>query len=245
MKEKLRAVIIDDMDLARVTLRQDIADFCPEVEVVGEADGVLSALKLLKSVEVDLLFLDIDLGDGLGFDILELAESKDFQVIFTTASEDHAIQAFRVRAIDYLLKPIDPTLLQEAVAKVNKSQTEGAKTDKEVMDDVHLSLHTQDRIYHPKISEIIRCEASGNYTYVHLHDGSKIIVAKTLRYFDNKLTRHGFIRTHQSHLIHKHQVKEFVKSEGGYLLLKDKKTMIPISVRKRAEVLAVIFGGGG
>jgi len=244
MDNNLKAVIIDDMDAARAVLKADLKEYCPEINLVGEANSVVTGLKLLKETEVDLVFLDIELDDGLGFDILDLLDSYTFKVIFTTAQDNYAIKAFQVAAVDYLLKPIDPELLVAAVQKVNdalphteeqigilnKSIAEKTISDKIV-------LHTQEKIISAKISDIIRCESSGNYTTFFFNDKSKLLITRTLKEFDKILSPHNFIRTHQSHLINIDFVKEFVKTEGGYLLLKDG-SHISVSIRKRTEVLA-------
>ena len=242
----MRAIIIDDMKDARAALRQDILDYCPTIEIVGEAESVVTGLKLLKNTETDIVFLDIELEDGIGFDILDLLNEHPFQVIFTTASQDYAIKAFEVAAIDYLLKPIDPDRLKEAVAKVDdahphiKEQFDIIKSGLTKNEEIgKIVLHTQEKIVSVPYSSISYCMSDGNYTTFFFTDGSKLLITKTLKEFDKILTNQGFLRTHQSYLINTQEVKEFVKTEGGYLLLKDD-TRIPVSVRKRTEVLTAL-----
>lgn len=239
-----KAVIIDDMDAARASLKLELNDHCPEIKLVGEASSVVTGLKLLKNSDVDIVFLDIELDDGLGFDILELIPNHSFKVIFTTASDAYAIKAFQFAAVDYLLKPIDPELLKTAVKKAIGSQAftqdqlsilrEGLLTDEH---SSKLALHTQEKIVSAEIDSISHCKSEGNYTTFYFLDGSKLLITKTLKEFEKILGPHGFVRTHQSYLINAGEVKEFVKTEGGYILLKDG-SHIPVSVRKRSEVLA-------
>lgn len=238
----ISAIIIDDMPLARASLQADIEEHCPEIKIIGEAESVVSGLKLLNDVQPELVFLDIELQDGLGFDILDIVKEQTFHVIFTTAQESYALRAFRVSAIDYLLKPIDPELLKDAVRKASiarpqieaqlavlKNELSEEKTNDQIV------LHTQEKIILVPIDHIIRCESEGNYTTFFLTDSSKHLIAKTLKDYEITLPKDQFIRTHQSHLVNKKQIKEFVKSEGGYLLMKDG-SRVSVSVRKRPEV---------
>lgn len=242
----LTAIIIDDVAQARQTLKEDIDHWCPEIEVIGEADGVVSGAKILREKTADLLFLDIQLQDGTGFDILEILPDISCKVIFTTASDNYAIRAFRFSAIDYLLKPIDPDELVEAVSKA-KSQIAGQKEKFDLLlDNVKsntapkkLALHTLEKIHVVEIANIIRCESSGNYTLFYFSDRPKLLVTKTLKEFDAMLQEYRFLRVHQSHLINSEHVKEFVKSDGGYIVLLDG-TKIPVSVRKRASVVKML-----
>ena len=232
----IKAVIIDDIELARASLLSDLEDYCQNVEIIGQADGVLSGLKLIKTVKPDLVFLDIHMADGEGFEILELMEKTDFGIIFTTASEDHAIKAFRHNAIDYLLKPIDPELLKEAVNRfLNKWNTvEEVKSET-------IALSTLDDLRIVKIKEIVRCESDGNYTTVHEMNGVKTMVSKSLKEFEQKLSGHGFYRSHQSHLVNLALVESYLKSEGGFLKMQDG-SEVPVSVRKKAEAQKVLLG---
>ncbi len=244
MSKEITAIIIDDMKLARASLKADIAEQCPQIKLIGEADSVVSGLKLLKTETPELLFLDVELEDGIGFDIIELlGEKLKSKVIFTTASNEYAIKAFQVAAVDYLLKPIDPDLLIQAVAKAQESVantkeqinllTDNLKSKKQ---SSKIALHTMDKIVISDIKDILRCEASGNYTTFFLRNGDKVMVTKTLKEYDEILSPHNFIRTHQSHLANANLIKEFVKTEGGYLLMVDDSN-VPVSVRKRAEVV--------
>ena len=237
----MRVVIIDDMELARESLKADLAHFCPELELVGEADGVVSAAKLLKQTAVDLIFLDIQMDDGDGFDVLDIVPEYKARVIFTTASDEYAIKAFQYAALDYLLKPIDPELLVTAVEKSKLSGVfDGAQKnilEEKSFDKIVLNTAEEMRVVH--VSEIVRCESMGNYTQFFFTDGTKMLVTRTLKDFDQMLADKNFLRVHQSHLVNLDFVNAYVKTEGGYLLLTDK-SRIPVSVRKKSTVLKIV-----
>lgn len=239
----MKAIIIDDNPQAIENLQQDLADYCSDVTVIGTAEGVVSGVKLLKKVKPDVLFLDIQLQDGSGFDVLEILPEVNFGVIFTTSSDAFAIKAFRLAAVDYLLKPLDPDQLIDAVSRAKKISNNRKASLDLVMDSMqrgelpkHIALHTQEKIQLIKIENIIRCEASGNYTSFHLKNEKPLLVTKTLKDFDKTLSPHRFLRVHQSHLINSGQIKEFVKTDGGYLVMQDG-AKIPVSVRKRPLVV--------
>ena len=242
----MTAIIIDDIEQARITLKEDLNTYCPEVKVIGEAEGVVSGAKLLKQKQADILFLDIQMQDGSGFDLLEILPNLTSQVIFTTASDAFAIKAFRFSAVDYLLKPIDPDELMEAVKKVKPNEA----TPKESLDLLlnsfkdryelkNMVLHTQEKIHVVAIEDIVRCQSMVNYTVFYFVDQSKLMVTKTLKEYDQMLKDYGFVRVHQSHLINSRQIKEYVKSEGGYLVMKDG-AHVSVSLRKKAMVMKML-----
>lgn len=241
------AIIIDDMKLARANLLQDITDYCPEVTVIGQADGVLSGAKLIREVKPEIIFLDIEMNDGVGFDLLDIIPEVNSRVIFVTASNEFAIKAFQYAAVDYILKPADGDLLAQAVQKV-LSQTAPIKEQWDLVKDQvaktapssdKLVLHTQEEIKVAAISEIIRCESMGNYTQFYFADGTKLLVTKTLKEYDRILSPHNYLRTHQSHLVNSEFIKSYIKTEGGYILMKDG-SRIPVSVRKKAKIVKLL-----
>jgi len=242
-----RALIIDDITDARKNLRRDIFDWCPDVEIVGEADGVLSGAKEIRRLKPDLIFLDIQMQDGSGFDLLDVVGELSLRVIFTTASDAFAVRAFRYAAVDYLLKPIDPDELKAAVNKLRTGEitSENIQLLKRQLTEhkipKRIALHTQDKIYVIAIEDILRCESDGNYTHFHLLDKSKLLVTHTLKEYDELLSPLGFLRVHQSHLVNLSQVKEFNKRDGGYLVMKDG-SAVDVSTRKRQEVIDRLEG---
>lgn len=244
---KYTAIIIDDIEQARVTFRRDMEVYAPDFEIIGEAGGVVEGAKLLKQVKPDILFLDIQMQDGSGFDLLDLLSDIPFKIIFITASDAHAIKAFRYAAIDYLLKPIDPDELLSSLEKFRSSginenekyQFLNERLKNHQRPNERLALHSQDKIQIVEINSIVRCESSVNYTTFFFVDGRQIVVTRTLKEFEDLLDDQGFYRVHQSHLINTRFIKEFVKNEGGHLILKDG-AMIPVSVRKRPEVIRML-----
>jgi len=243
----LSAIIIEDMPEAVDILKRDLEYCCPELTILGTAGSVVEGAKLLKSQTPDILFLDVSLGDGTGFDLLEIIQDVKMHIIFITASHEYALRAFRYSATDYLLKPIDPVLLGEAVEKVKSSR----KPDKPVIDllketvrypsvlPTRISLHTLDRIIVVDIKSVIRCESEGNNTWFYLTGSDRVFVTRTLKYFEEILINHDFIRVHQSHLVSLDHVSEFQKRDGGYLVMKSGE-VVPVSSRKRQEVINIL-----
>jgi len=239
----MKAIIVDDLSDARLAIRADVEAYCPQIEIIGEADGVISGAKLIKEVNPDLVFLDIQMQDGSGFDLLEITGTDSFKVIFTTASDEYAIKAFKFSAVDYLMKPIDPDELVVAVEKALQNPRNGSiEVLQESIKDgstKRIALNTQEKILIKEVSEIIRCESNVNYTMFHFSDKSRLLVTRTLKEYDELLTPHDFLRVHQSHLINSKFVKEYIKSDGGYLVLKEGST-VPVSTRRKSVVMDMI-----
>ena len=244
---KHTAILVDDLPAALTLLEKDIEQKHPEISIIGKAVSVVEAAKLLRKQQPDILFLDIMLGDGTGFDILEIFPDLRSKIIFVTASDEFAIRAFKFAAIDYVLKPYSDSDLKIAINKAKQHiQPDRAQLDvlKDSINDPNqrpkkISLHTLEKIVVVDLDEIVRCESDNNYTQFFFQDGSKILVTKTLKFFSDMLKNHQFLRVHQSHLINVKYVKAFIKSDGGYLILKNKDT-VPVSVRKRTEVIEAL-----
>jgi len=237
----IRAVIIDDIPEARSVLKADLENYCVNIDVVGEADGVVTGAKLIKESAPDLVFLDIQMPDGSGFDLLEILPEKNFKLIFTTASDEYAVKAFKFSAVDYLLKPIDPDELMDAVSRVEQQDQPADRIDllKENFDKPkRIALNTLDKIHIVEVAEVLRCESNINYTMFYFLDGTKLLVTKTLKEFDKLLSDHYFIRVHQSHLVNARFIKEFLKSDG-YIIMKDG-TRVPVSTRKKQVLMDMI-----
>lgn len=243
----LTAVIVEDMPNALHVLQDTLREHHPDIDIVGTATSVVEASKLLRTVTPDILFLDIMLGDGTGFDVLEIMPQLESKIIFVTASDAYAIRAFKFAAIDYVLKPYTETALAEAIAKAKKHlqpSAERLSILKETMKAPEsipnkISLHTLDKIIIVDLNDIVRCEADSNNTMFYTQDGKKIFVTKTLKYFSDMLSGYQFIRVHQSHLVNIDYIAAFIKTDGGYLQLKDNSTA-PVSVRKKAEVIEAL-----
>jgi len=243
----MTAILIDDMPQALKVLQSDLNDLFSDIQIIGTAESVVSGAKLLQQQQPDLLFLDIMLGDGTGFDLLEILPNLSSKIIFVTAYEEHAIRAFRFAAIDYLLKPINPDDLRDAVLRARQQITrpvESIDILKATMKSpdtlpTRITLHTQERIAVVNIDDIIRCESDGNNTIFMLASGEKIFVTKTLKQFATLFEQHTFYRTHQSHLINTKHIQEYIRKEGGYIKMKNGDD-IPVAVRKKAEVVAML-----
>ncbi len=244
----INAILIDDIEQARTTLKKDLETYTPEVTVIGEAGGVIEGAKLLKKITPDVLFLDIQMQDGSGFDLLDILTDIRFHIIFITASDAYAIKAFQYAAIQYLVKPVDPDKLIASVEQLktrlsNESEryrflNEALKSSSKVQ--TRLALNTQEKIHIVNMTDILRCESNVNYTEFFFTNHKKIVVTKTLKEFEEILTPHGFYRVHQSHLINTAYLKEFIKSDDELLMTDD--TRIPVSSRRRAEVMKMLEG---
>lgn len=243
---KLKAVIIDDEKGGRDTLANFLHLYCKEVEVIGEADGVVTGLELLHNTqeELDIVFMDIQLKDGLCFQILDQLEQVSFEVIFATAYNQFAVKAFNYSAVGYLLKPIDPQELVAAVERIQKNYAPQMKRRIDML-STHLnnpntfekmSISAVDGIYFINIKEIMRCEGEDNYTHIYMLGGEKITVSKTIKEYERLLTPINFYRVHKSHLVNLNYISKFVKGEGGYLIMEDGKT-IEVSRRRRAAFM--------
>lgn len=244
---KHTAILVDDLPAALTLLENDIQTKHPSISIIGKAASVVEAAKLLRKTQPDILFLDIMLGDGTGFDILEIFPDLRSKIIFVTASDEFAIRAFKFAAIDYVLKPYSDEDLKTAIEKAKKQIQPDRKQLDVLKESIStpdqkpkkISLHTLDKIVVVDLEDIVRCQSDNNYTMFFFQDGSKILVTKTLKYFSDMLKNYQFLRVHQSHLVNLKYVKAFIKSDGGYLTLKDKNT-VPVSVRKRSEVIEAL-----
>lgn len=246
----MRAVIIDDIDTIRSKNLELIREYCPQVTVMAEASDVKSGVEVIRKYLPDLVFLDVEMPDGTGFDLLQQLEPIQFKVIFITGFQDFAIRAFRFSAIDYLLKPIDPVELTEAVKKAEDamgkenlelkltalfSHVGQAKSPQKIV------LKTTEKLYSIDINDILRCESESNYTTFHLLNGSRLMVSITLKEYEAMLAPSGFFRPHQSHLINMHYFDHLIKADGGTIVMKNG-TKIPLASRKREEFMALMYG---
>ncbi|MBW6491181.1 MAG: LytTR family DNA-binding domain-containing protein [Lentimicrobium sp.] len=243
------AVIIDDEIRSRETITEMLKLYCPQVQLVGTGENVQSGIKIIRNKRPQLVFLDIRMPDGSGFDLLRRMVPVSFKIIFVTAYEEYAIKAFKFNAIDYLTKPIDPDELQMAVEKAEKIVDFENLNERltQLLDDQKnpgnnksqkVILKTAESIDVLDTANIIRCESDGNYTVFYTNDNEKVMVSRTIKEFVPFLEEHNFIRVHQSHLINIDFLKRFKKDEL-ICILKDN-TEIPVSYRKRAALLKIL-----
>lgn len=240
----IHTVIIDDEDSGRNTLRGMLEKYCPEIEVRGTADGVATGVDLILRSRPDLVFLDIQMGDGTGFDLLEQVKAIPFKLVIVSAFDEFALQAFQHSAINYLMKPVNPALLIENVAKVValRADENMRAMFHSMMADNHLekvALPSQQGIRFVRAEDITRCESSGSYTIVHMLDGEQIAVTKNLKHFSQILVQKGFFRCHHSHLVNLNFVREYIRGEGGTLILQDNKE-IEVSRRRKLDLLRAL-----
>lgn len=245
----LRAIVIDDIESIRKRHITLIKANCPNISIIGQADSVESGVKLVSQLSPDIVFLDVEMPDGTGFDLLQKLKPFQFKVIFITGYEDFAIRAFRFSAIDYLLKPLDAVHLVEAVKKAEESM------GKEVFDMKlnnlfsnlerpknlqKLILKTAEKIYSVNIQDIVNCESDTNYTTFNFINAPKLVVSTNLKEYEALLGPHNFFRTHQSHLINMAYFDHFIKTDGGNTIVMKNKTTIPLSVRKKEDFLILL-----
>lgn len=245
----MKVFIVDDETASIDTLKSYLAEFFPNIQLAGVAKSTSEAIKSIKEFKPDLVLLDIELSDGSGFDIIEAFKPPSFKVIFITAFDQFAVQAFRFSAVDYILKPVDPKEFQEAIKKAYSVESE-IGNQLELLTLLHnlsisnkenkrIVLRTCDDIHLINITELIRVESDGAYSHFHLDGGNRITVSQNIKQYDDILTNHGFFRCHQSHIINVSFIKRYHKVEGGTLILKDG-TSIPVSLRKK-EAMFKLF----
>lgn len=244
----IKAVIIDD-EAGSIELTTSLLKLCEvPVQVIGTAYSIESGYHLLLNNPPDLVFLDVEMKDGTGFDLLKRFETIDFKVIFITAHQEFAIAAFKFSALDYLLKPVSPLDFVTAVKKVEQLingeefnvqlQTLLYNINDQSRSRKKVVLKTIDRIYAIYASDIIRFESDGSYTTVYLNDGKKIMVSRLLKEFDEMLTPSGFARPHQSHLVNIEQMFCFARAES-HIVMKDD-SIVPVSARKKELIMSLI-----
>ena len=243
----IQAVVIDDEQNGRNTLIGLLNTHCPEIEVIGQANSVSKGIEVVNELQPHLIFLDIEMPDGTGFDLLSQLKSAELAVIFVTAYDKYAVQAFQFSAIDYILKPINPALLKASVQKAMKAKSVDelkVKIDALLGNTEKLEkivLPTAEGTYIVKLENIIRCLADNNYTIFYLTDGSNITVSKTLKEYTETLENQNFFRTHQSHLINLEYVERFVNTDGGYLIMKGGDQVV-VSRRRKKLLMNTLMG---
>jgi len=241
----VKALIVDDELKARNILHHYLVNFIPEIDEVQQAASVDEALTVLSVFNPDIVFLDVEMPHKNGFDFLMTVTNPSFDVIFTTAYNQYAIQAIRFSALDYLLKPVDPEELKSAVHRhlEKKENSEHRKElysnlvqniEKKNISDFKIAVPSSEGVYFFKVEEIIRLEAESSYTHIHLSNRKPFIASKTLRHFEDMLEEFNFIRTHKSHLVNpKHIIR--ISNDNSFLILSDG-SQVEISRRKKEEV---------
>ncbi len=241
----IRVVIVDDEPHVRDGLIRLLGRHCPNVTLVGTAGSVREGKEVIRRHHPDLVLLDIKMDDGNGFDLLKQLDPVDFKVIFITAYEQYAVKAFKFSALDYILKPVDPDELTEAINKTELMLQHDLRIRLSALENnispgkehhKKLVLNTADNIFIIEIPRITHCESDGNYTLFCLEDGRKIMASRNLKEYDEMLNDQGFYRIHRSFLINLSFVERFDKTEGGFVVLRNG-ARIPVASRKRDQLL--------
>jgi len=241
----MNVALIDDEEDQRYTMRSLLLQEDPSFQFF-EANNVATGLKLIHQQKPDVVFLDVMMSDGTGFDLLKQLPSIDFKLVIVSGHNEFALQAFRFSAIDYLVKPVDQDELRATLARIKSMGNPPWQQVMEVLKqsvqptreaDRKIVLKDMNAVYVVSVSSIIRCEASDNYTTFYLADQPPIIVSRPLKEYDELLSPLKFFRAHQSHLINLNCLQQFNKREGGSIKMKDG-SEVPVSTRKREALLA-------
>lgn len=246
MNPSIKAIIVDDEVGARESLSKMLEKNCKQIEIVAKADSAQAAYDLITQHQPDLVFLDIEMPKGNAFDLLEKFKDINFNIIFTTAYDHYAIKAIKFSAVDYILKPIDPEELIQAVKRVESKigQKDTLNNQfKALLSNVRpenklkkVGIPDGDGLIFINLSDIIRCDSDGNYTFFILTNGKKIIASRTLGEYEQLFSDDNFFRVHRSHLINLEHVKKYIKGEGGYVILSDN-SQVEVSRRNKNDFL--------
>jgi two-component system LytT family response regulator len=247
----IKAIIVDDEEYSCEVLATLLADYCPEVELLGTYHNGIDAISAIRKQSPELVFLDVEMPKMNGFDMLAQLPVVNFEIIFTTSYDKYALKAIRYSAIDYLLKPVDQEELVRAVQKVIQ------RTQKPIAQQLEILMQ---KIYHPAtpiskiamptmeglqmilVDHIVSCEADSNYTILHLKDKKRKVVSSTLKEIEELLEDHAFVRVHRCYLVNLNEIEKYVKGEGGYLVMSDG-TNVDVSRSKKEILLRKLLPG--
>lgn len=244
----IKSIIVDDEPSAIKSMKWELENFCPEIEVCDTFTNPEEAVSAINYLKPDCVFLDIEMPQMDGFTLLENLTHRNFALVVTTAYESYALKAFKENAIDYLLKPVDSDDLIKCVKKIQKVVVNGSQsTDIEQVlslitasqSRTKIPLHLNGKIVYQEIEQITHCQADGNYTTIFKLDGSKVVVSKKIKEIEAMLKHSTFHRVHQSYLVNTRYIKEYIRSDGQYLMIENE-ISIPVSRAKRAEVLDLL-----
>lgn len=245
----MKALIIDNEEPIRAALRELLAALCPQVTAVYEADGVASGVTAVKEHQPDVVFLDVEMNDGTGFDLISKLTPVSFELVFITAHNKYAVDAFRMSAIDFLLKPFSGADVVRSVERAGQQiRSKDIARQLQVLQESlgsiknaekKIVLRDSDSFYFINVHDIIRCEADGAYTRFHISGMKEILISKRLKEYEDMLGSYNFIRVHHSHLINLRQVVRFDKADGGALIMTNTDN-VPVSQRKREVLLEAL-----
>lgn len=240
----IRAVIVDDEEKGRLTLKNVIEKNCPNIQILDLCDSVLAATESIEKHNPDLVFLDIEMPFQNGFSLFEKFKNPTFDVVFITAYDHYAIKAIKYSAMDYLLKPVDADELKAAVAKIKQKKTSLQLPDFELLlsnlklkgNSAKIAVPTFEGLQMINSTDIIKCTANESYTEIVLTSGKKIMVSRILKEYEDLLSDFNFFRVHNSCLINLAHVAKYIKGDGGYVVMIDGES-VEVSRRKKNELL--------
>lgn len=242
----MKVVIVEDETASQQYLKRLLEKELPDIQLAGIADNVPDATEMIRNYAPDLVFMDIDIKMGTGFDVLSALPGIKSEIIFTTAFNQFAIDAFRYHAVDYLLKPLEDQRVLEAVShcrmrieQKNSSQQIAQLLQhfqQPVLHKQRIGIHTIDGIEFVDVDDILFAEAKGNYTELKLKAGTKIIASKKLKEMEQHLTDPVFFRIHHSYIVNSRYIKRYYKGRGGYVILTDE-TSLPVSSARKDDFL--------
>ena len=245
----IKAIIIDDDTAMQAVNSRLLSEYFPEIELAGTANSIKSGIELIRAENPDLVLLDIELSDGTGFQLLQKLQPYNFKVVFITGFDSFGIKAIKFSALDYILKPVNETEFQQAIQRAVKliEKNESALPQLEVLmesfkQEMHskkIVLRTADTMHIIDISDICFCKSDNSYTTFYFEDDEPILVSKGLKEYESLLSGHGFFRPHQSYLVNLNHVKKVDKSDGGFIIMKNKKE-IPVSMRQMKNLVGLL-----
>ena len=246
MVKRYKSIIIDDEKGSIDSLVWELNKFSDDIEILKTTQSPQEGVELIKNLKPDVIFLDISMPEMNGFELLDAVRDFQFKVIFTTAYDQYAIDAFKENAIDYLLKPVLPEDIERVISKLRLSVENGNLQEKlqTFLDDYKqvnrgyqtIALPTMEGLEFIDIEDIVRCESTSNYTYIHQLHEKPLLISKTLKEIEGMLSNFGFIRIHQSHLVNIKCIKKYLKGKAGSLILKDG-SIVPVSRSKKGDFL--------
>jgi len=242
MEKKIRTVLVDDEKNSIIILQRLTEKHTPQIEIVGTAQSVSEGIDIINQTQPELVFLDISMPDGDGFEVIDKVDYPNFQVIFITAYDQYAIRAFEVSALHYILKPVKPEDLVEAVVRFEATKKEDISEKLQILSSAlkdapsKLILPTSNGMHIIDVQEIVRCESSNNYTTFFMKDKKKIVVSKSIQIYEALLTKLNFCRIHNKHLVNLKCIKKYVKGRGGYVVLDDD-SQIDVSDGRKKDFL--------
>lgn len=246
----IRAIIVDDEPMNIQNLQALLNKHCPEIEVVSTATHADAAREKILETQPDVVFLDIQMPDRNGFELLRSFDRHPFEVVFVTAYDEYGIAAIKFSALDYLLKPVSIGDLKTAVGKIEKTITQKKQNARlenlllslnrlQADDNEKIALATLKETFFVPIKDIVRCESSNNYTHFFLVDGVTHIISKPIYEYEELLGPYGFVRCHQSHLVNKIHIRSILNEDSGWLILENTRIKIPVSKQKKAQIKAL------